>query len=229
MAVALYLSKLATNRELEIQELKRQARTIHRKFLDLDELANILLVYDRNTDLLNAITKEMVNVADQGLKIKPDSEELRSDRLSIRSTEQKIQLLASSPAEPEIPASDQQIYLLKKHFIRAQKLVKELHSTGKIPTDQADDHATRLSQNALLLEVKAYRQQGSQAQAQGETSNAANFFKYAKELLVKSELTFESKTEQIKQVSREISSLYISLPEESENKWAAEAALNLKY
>ncbi|TCS42453.1 hypothetical protein [Reinekea marinisedimentorum] len=223
MAGALYLSKFAADRELALQELNRKARLHHRKIIDLDELIHTLLIYDRNTSLLESMLKEMSATAEQGIKLKPDSEELRSDLLNIRAIEQEVQVLAATPKEPEIPASDQQIFLVKKHFARALKLVRELHNTGKIDPGAASTHSKRLSQNALLLEVKAYRHQGAIARSQGEISNAANFFKHAKELLIKSDLTFDEKTEQIKQVSREISDLYVTHPENKQSE--AEARL----
>jgi hypothetical protein len=73
--------------------------------------------------------------------------------------------------------------------------------------------------NTLLLEVTAYRKQGDEAQEKGETSAAANFYKHAKELIVSSEIKFPEKMDQIKQISRKISGLYITIkPENAEEK-----------
>jgi hypothetical protein len=229
MAGALYLSKFAADRELALQELNRKARLYHRKIIDLDELIHTLLIYDRNTNLLESLVKEMTFLAEQGLKLKPASEELRSDILNISSIEQKIQVLKETQKEAEIPSSDQQIFLMKKHFIRVLKLIKELNTAGKISPNDAKTHSSRLSKNSLLLEVKAYRKQGTLARSQGEISNAANFFKHAKELLIKSDLSFEGKSDQIKEVSHEISDLYVTVPTDEKKQLTSKQAKNHPY
>lgn len=218
MAISLYVSKIAADRQQKDIEFKQKARNLHRKVLDIDEMINTLLIYDRDIGLLTVFKNEMLETTSEGLKLVSQSEILRSDMLNIRTIEQKIEALANNPKPPAIPGSDQQIHLMKKHFYLAVKLLKELQNTGKISSAQGRENTSRLNQNSLILEVKAYRNQGIKARDLGEISNAANFFKYAKELLVQSEQTFEDKTELIKQVSRDISGLYVTLPDESNDQ-----------
>ncbi|TXR53432.1 hypothetical protein [Reinekea thalattae] len=222
MASALLVAKYAAQKEAEFRELKFKARQTHLTIVDLDEICRTLLLYDKDIQLLDYFIKEMRSLIDRALELMPDSESIRGDVLNVRSLEQEVDVLRNSTSEPEIPVSDQQINLMKKHFLRAQKAIKRLAGAGRMPSNRASEQYNRLVQSALLLEVKAYRKQGNIAKNEGDTSSAANFFKHAKELLMKSELNFEGKSELIKKTSNDLSGLYVT-NEDEENDDETEA------
>jgi hypothetical protein len=211
MLGSLYLSKLATDREIQEIEKKKKIRTLRNDLIDIDEILNTLLVYDRDTNLLFTLSKRMQSLIQQGLNLLPSDENLATDLSDLEKINQQIQALSNEPIEPEIPVSDRQIFLMKKHFSRTIRLIKELHTEGLIDELHASNHRARLIRNSLLLEVKAYRSQGDDAREKGETSSAANFYKHAKELLVNSDVKFPEKMDHIKQISRKISGLYITI------------------
>ncbi len=185
--------------------------------VDIDELINTLFIYDKNPDLLEILAKKMKKSIEEGLILLPNNEDLVNDMSDLERIFEKIQGLNETPVDPEIPNSDRQIFLIRKHFARAIRFIKELQMTGEITELEAGTHRVRLMRNALLLEVKAYRKHGDDAKQRGEISSAANYLKHAKELLVSSDLKFPEKTDEIKSVSRAISALYMTIPEHEQS------------
>lgn len=211
---ALYVSKIASNRQEEENEKRRKIRTMRNDLVDTDELINTLIVYDRDPELLTIIADKMEQIIQEGLSLLPNNEELQGDLNALNKTRERIEQLRATPEEPENPGTDRQITLIKKNFSRTIKLLKVIQASGHISELETGQHRTRLIQNSLLLEVRAYQSQGKEAHARGEISTAANFLKHAKELLVNSEIKFKEKTDKIKEVSREISGLYVTHPDD---------------
>ncbi|EAR09628.1 hypothetical protein [Reinekea blandensis] len=212
----LYLSKIASNREQEIMERRRAVRNLRTDLIDIDELIGTLQLYDKNPELLDTMVNQMKSILHRGLQLLPDDESLKQDMDGIEARRQMIQKLQEEPEEPEVPESDRQIYLIKKHFGRTIKMLRQLQSAGDLNELDMSQHQTRLTRQSLMLEVKAYEQHGRNAKKQGDISSAANFFKHAKDLIMHTDLKFDGKTEEIKKISREISNLYVTLPEDED-------------
>jgi hypothetical protein len=156
----------------------------------------------------------MENDISEGLSLIPNSPDLLSEKESLTKIRSQINVLVENPQEPEIPATDRQIFLVKRHFSQSMKLIRELYQKGEIDDISFRIHRSRLMLNSLLLEYKAYVQQAEDSKKKHELSMAANFYKHAKEILTKSELNFPTKTEEIKRMSRAISGLYITHSED---------------
>ncbi len=215
---ALFLTKLGLKRQEDEHEKKRKVRQLRSELVDIDEIVNTLLIYDRNLDLIESLIRYMTEQIQSGLKILPNAEELIQELRDVDHLNNRAQSLLKEPVKPEIPSSDRQIFIIKKHFIRTIKLIKQLHNEGYFDDVTSSDHRSRLSKNTLTLEFRAYILQGDAAQATGETSIAANFYKHAKELMVNSEMRFPERTEHIKEVSKKLSGLYMTLPEEEQKE-----------
>lgn len=206
---ALYVSKLAVKREMEEQNKKRQVRNLRVDLSELEEIISTLLVFDRNPELLNSLLNEMEERIQQGFSIMSESKELDDEQNSLAKLRQSVDELENN-AQPEVPTSDRQIHLMKSHFSRAIRKIREMQASSIVNEADASEHRQRLIKNTLLLEVKAYKRNGDEAKKQNELSTAANYYKYAKELLIGNELKFHEKTEMIKTISKSISSLYVS-------------------
>jgi hypothetical protein len=210
MLGALYVSKLATNKEQAAQMRLRTIRNLRNELVDLDELLHTLLVYDRNVDLLDSLHDRMLTDLNQGLTLLPGSEDLIEDLQALDTMKIQIEQLKVSPLAPEVPKSDRQIFLLKKHFSRASKFIREMTAEGNMDQLTSNIHRIRLQTNSLMLEVSAYRKQGRDAKSRGEINSAASFYKHAKEILVNTELKFDDRLDLVKTISRDISGLYLT-------------------
>lgn len=212
---ALYLSKFAADKEQAELDKKKKIRELRNELVDIDEILNTLLVYDRNPELLNDLCNRMEQLINEGFSLLPNSSELQADLDDLNKIKATIQTLLQQPSPPETPASDRQIFILKKHFARTIRLIKSLQAEGYIDELNSGNHRARLIRNSLMLEVKAYEIQGDQAKEKGEISSAANFYKHAKEMMVDSDLKFPDKINHIQTISKKISGLYITLKDDA--------------
>jgi len=210
MLGALSVSKSATNREQAAQMRRKKIRDLRNELVDIDELLHTLLVYDRNTDLLDSLHDRMLTDLNQGLRLLPDSEDLIEDLQALDTLKAQIEQLKVTPLAPEVPKSDRQIFLLKRHFSRATKFIRDMTAQGDMDQQACEIHRNRLQTSSVMLEVSAYRRQGHDAKERGEIASAANFYKHAKEVLTNTELKFDDRLPLIKTVSREISGLYLT-------------------
>lgn len=214
MIGALYISKIATMREQELQDKRRRVRNLRTDLIDVDELIGTLQFYDRNPDLLSAMVNHMEQIIRDGLELLPDDDSLKQDLEKVAQLRVQINELRETPQDPAIPTTDRQIFLIKKHFGRTIKTLRQLQNSGDLSELDYGNHHARLVRQSLMLEVEAYRQHGLNAKRQGELNSAANFFKHAKDLIIHTDLKFPGKSEEIKRVSREISNLYVTMPDE---------------
>ena len=219
---SLFVTKLSLKYQEDESKKKQRARELRTELVDVDEIVNTLMIYDRNLELIEVLLRYMTDRIQAGLKLLPNSEELLQELKDVDQLNARAQSLLKEPARPETPSSDRQIFLVKKHFARAIKFIRELQAEGYFDDMASSDHRARLTQNALLLEVEAYQVQGEGAQASGDVSSAANFYKHAKEMLVNSELRFPEKSDYIKEISRKISGLYVTMPNNDEAEGAKE-------
>lgn len=214
MVGALYMAKKATNRELELQKRRNRIREIRSELADIDELLQTLLLYDRDVNLLYNLINRMSNDISEGLKLIPNSPDLLEEKESMLKIQAKINELSESPQEPDVPSSDRQIFLVKRHFSQTLKLIRDFYQKGDIDENSFRNHRNRLMLNAIMLEFKAYMRQAEDAKAVNDLGMAANFYKHAKDILHKSDVNFPNKNEEIKRVSKEISGLYITHEED---------------
>lgn len=217
MGGALYMAKKASLKEEEILRKKHRIRDIRNEIVDLDELLHTLMVYDKNPELLDTLLEQMFRDIEEGLTLLPDSPDLLQDLAALEPLKAQINEIRELTPSPETPNSDRQIFLMKKHFSLTLKFIRTLHSKGELDDLSARTHRERLMRNAVLHEVHAYVNQGNAAKAEHELSMAANLFKHAKEVLVKTEVDIPSKNEEIKRISKMISGLFQTLPEDKEH------------
>lgn len=210
IAGGLYLSRLATVKQMEEQELKARLRQRRQRLAELEELYSTLMVYDRNPDLLRALQAILRRDAETMLNIAPDDPTCQRDMDYYEGLSNDIDQLGELENNPETPTSDRQINLIKRHFSRTMKVIRALINRGEITELEGHDHLARLKRNILLLEVEAYKLQGVRAKQNGDLSSAAAYFKHAKDMLMATDIVFESKNQNIKTISRMIAGLYSS-------------------
>jgi hypothetical protein len=210
IAGGLYMSRVATAREQEAQALKARLRKLRSQQTQYEELLSTLLVYDRDPDLLHLIQQNLVEESQSLLAMDPGNVDSQHDVTYYQSLAEEIDNLGEKAHQPEIPSSDRQINLMKRHFGRAMKWIRTLNARGLISEAESHDHLNRLMRNSLLLEVEAYKVQGLNARDQNDLSAASSYYKHAKDLLIHSDVQLRDKPQQIKKISQLISGLYDS-------------------
>lgn len=206
----LYISRMATIKQMEEQELKARLRQRRLRQGEIEELFSTLMIYDRNPDLLGALQALMAHEAEVMLDMAPNDPACRRDLEYYQGLADDIEQLGDRVNQPETPTSDRQINIIKRHFGRTMKLIRALMNRSEMSELVGHDHLARLKRNTLLLEVEAYKLQGQRAKDNHDTSSAAAYFKHAKDMLIASDIAFDGKSKQIKTISRMIAGLYSS-------------------
>lgn len=206
----LYMSRVATQKEQEAQAIKARLRQLRSQQTQYEELFSTLMVYDRDPDLLHLIQQNLLEEAESLLAIDPSNQDSQRDVAYYQSLADDISSLGEKAHQPEIPSSDRQINLMKRHFGRAMKWVRALNGRGLISEMECHEYLARLTRNSLMLEVEAYKRQGLEARDQHDLSAASSFYKHAKDLLIHSDIHLNDKPQQIKKISQLISGLYDS-------------------
>ncbi|WP_157599993.1 hypothetical protein [Saccharospirillum impatiens] len=206
----LYMSRVATQREQEALAIKARLRQLRAQQTQYEELFSTLMIYDRDPDLLYLIQQNLAEESENLLAIDPTNQDSQRDVAYYQSLAEDIGSLGDKAHQPEIPSSDRQINLMKRHFGRAMKWVRTLNARGLISEIDSHEHLARLNRNSLMLEVEAYKRQGLEARDQNDLSAASSFYKHAKDLLIHSDIQINDKSQQIKKISRLISGLYDS-------------------
>lgn len=224
MAGGLYLSRLATLRQTEDEELKQRMRQRRTRQSEVEELFDTLMVYDRNPALLMHLQGMLVEDAEALVELAP-REQHSHERLDYyKGLERTIDELGELADNPETPSSDRQLHLMKRHFGRTMKLIRTRVEQLAMSDSDSRNHLERLRRRTLELEADAYKQQGLNARTNGDLSTAAAYYKHAKDMLINSEISYDEKTEQIRKLSRMISGLYTSEFDEPEDETAEDEA-----
>lgn len=206
----LYISRLATQKQIEQQELRALLRQRRARLGEIEELFQTLLIYDRNPSLLNALHRVLLNEAEALAEMVPNDATSERDLTYYQELAKSVRQLGDLTDNPEIPISDRQINLIKRHFARTMKLIRLMAARGEMNEFEAPEHIKRLIRNTLMLEVEAYKHQGLTAKHNADYSSAASYFKHAKDLLTHTEILMDDKNQHIRTISRMISGLYSS-------------------
>jgi hypothetical protein len=204
----LYASKSANRKEENVRLMRRKSRDLQNDLADNHELLHTLMLYDCNTDLLESLHSRMLTDFNQGLRLLPSNGDFNGDLEAFNTFKIQIEQLRDNPVAPAIPSSDRQIFLLKKHFTKAITLLGQMKYQGDIDERASDVHRVRLRINSLLLEVSAYHKQGDDAKAEGDVDSAGRFYKYSKDILIKTELRFDDRNPLMQVLSSKITTLY---------------------
>lgn len=114
---------------------------------------------------------------------------------------------AQSKVAPKLE-SDREISLAKKTCAKASKILRVASTKNIITNDNCKVMRNALRRRLLDLEVDFHENKGDSA---GEKSNPAvanNHYKFAKKLLIESDLTFDGKTDRIKAITEKAQALF---------------------
>lgn len=220
----LYISRLAHEREVEDSERREALRVKRSRQHKVEELFDTLMSYDRNPELLMHLQVMLVEDAQSLVELTPEDTHAKERLQYYQDLERTIEALGTNANQPITPTSDREIMLMKRHFNRTAKLIKQRIAEGLLTEGEADVHLERLRRRTLELEAEAYKYQAVQARENGDLALAAAYYKHAKDMLINSDIHYEHKTEQIRKLSRLIAGLYTSEFEEPDAKEEAEAS-----
>ncbi len=104
--------------------------------------------------------------------------------------------------------SDQEINQAKRTFSRTSKILRAALDKKLISGHGCVSMRNALKRRTLDLQVDAYERLGDAAGERKDPAIAANYYKFAKKLLIESELKFEGKNERVRDISKKTQTLF---------------------
>ena len=215
LAVGLWLSKNASNKQEDALKTKARVRKMRQLAVDIEEMLDTLKKYDGDTDLQVSILSYLISDTEKRLQLDPSNEETKTDLLRLKDAHSKAE--GSSGGRASIPHNDRQLAIMRRHLSKTIKLIRHMLNKGFISETDAQEHVHRLKLLALNSEVEAYLVQGDRCRENDDNLTAASYYKHAKETLLSSSIQFDGKTKEIKRISKLISGIYSSNPNEDDD------------
>lgn len=213
------MSNQASKKQQQKVQDKARIRKLKQLAVDVEEVLGTLRHYKTDPELLKLVCNYLIGETERRIQIDSENAEALADMERVRAIYADLENLKDGKGGV-IPANDRQIAIMKRHFIKTMKLVKHMSAKSTINEMEAQEHIRTLRHLMLRLEVDAYMSQAEKARLNEDNMTAGNLFKHAKEILVASEVGYDGKTEEIKNISKKIASLYTtvdSLKDKSES------------
>ncbi|EAT13358.1 hypothetical protein HF888_07670 [Bermanella marisrubri] len=97
--------------------------------------------------------------------------------------------------------NDNEINHAKRIFSKASKYIKSAANRKLLGQGEANTMRTSMKRRMLDLQVSAYERLGDEAGERSDPATATNYYKYAKKLLIETNLTFDGKIEWVRKIS----------------------------
>lgn len=182
------------NREQAL--LNRKIRTYT---LLINEMWDVIMAvpnYIMAPDILEALIeqhKRLIHKRDS-LTPQPDTQKL------LEEADEFLSKAAAIPTKDRLE-SDSEINLCKKTFAKASKVLRAAAGRKEISPQIAVNMRNSMRLKLLHMEVDTYVAKGIAAGQNNDPMTAATFYKYAKKLLIESDLKFEGKVEKVREIS----------------------------
>lgn len=104
--------------------------------------------------------------------------------------------------------SDAEINQAKRAFAQSSKLLRAAHKKRMISGQACNIMRNTLRKKILDLEVDVHEKLGDKAGAKNDPAVATNHYKFAKKLLIESDLKFEGKNERVREITKKTQILF---------------------
>jgi hypothetical protein len=174
-------------------------RNIRHCTLLMNELWDVMQAvpnYIMAPDILEALIEQYKRLVHKRDSFKPNPE---TQKLLDEADEFLIKAKAI-PSKDKLE-SDSEINLCKKTFAKASKVLRAAAGRKEISPQIALNMRNSMRMKLLHMEVDTYVSKGISAGQNNDPMTAATFYKYAKKLLIESDLKFEGKVERVREIS----------------------------
>lgn len=208
------LARYSSVKQQEDLERRQRARALKQRIDEVAEISGVLLRYDGNPALMQAVTEFRIREIKRRLEYLQEADsdgELQTAQAFLENLPETL-----SERRPLLPTTDHDINHMKRYLFKAIKLVKLIQANGYVLEADMDTHARRLRILVLKTEVNAYVQQARQLLKEEDRISAASHFKHAKEILVASNISFPERSSMIKRISKMIWGIYSTQQDDDE-------------
>ena len=202
LAVFIFIQRMSQKEKLKRAQELRAKRMLGR-IEEIWELTDKTATLIDAPDILDTLFTFYLNLVRERDQLTDNSD---SSNLISRVDELKSRLSAIKIANQL--NSDAEINHSKKIFAQVSKILRSSHNKKLINGQACNVMRTHLRRRILDLEVDAHERMGDAAGERGDPAIATNHYKYAKKLLIESDLKFEGKNEKVRELTHKTQVLF---------------------
>ena len=202
LGVFIFLHRLSL-KEKEKRQLESKAKRIMTRAEEIWEVIDSTSGYINSPDIFDALLAYYsYQIRQRDLLVNPDDTQ---DYLA--KVDEFKGKLNSIKVRHEL-ASDAEINQAKRAFAQTSKLLRAAHKKRMINGQACNTMRNTLRRKILDLEVDAHEKLGDNAGEKNDPAVATNHYKYAKKLLIESDLKFEGKNERVREITKKTQILF---------------------
>lgn len=196
ITVGLFYAQRISQKNREEALLNQKIRHSTLLINELWDVMQAVPNYIMAPDILEALLeqyKRLIHKRDS-LRPSPDTQKL------LEEADEFLSRASAIPSKDKLE-SDSEINLCKKTFAKASKVLRAAAGRKEISPQIALNMRNSMRLKLLHMEVDTYVNKGISAGQNNDPMTAATFYKYAKKLLIESDLKFEGKIERVREIS----------------------------
>lgn len=190
-------------KEKEKRQVEQKAKRILARSEEIWEIIEITSGYINSPDIFDGLlTYYSHQIRQRDLMISPDDTNEYLSRVdAFKSKLSAIQIKAEL-------SNDNEINQAKRAFSQASKLLRAAQKNRMITGQAYISMRNTLRKRILDLEVDIHEKMGDRAGAKNDPAVAANHYKFAKKLLIESDLKFEGKNQRVRDITHKTQVLF---------------------
>jgi len=202
MGVLLFAHRLSQKDKLN-RQIKTQAKRMLHRADEIWEIAEATAGLIYSPDILEALMDYYI------YQIRRREEMLSMDDTEdlIHAAEEFKNKQTKGSVKSELK-TDQEINSAKRVFSRTSKILRTALDKKLISGQSCVSMRNALKRRLLDLQVDAYERLGDSAGERGDPAIATNYYKFAKKLLIESDLKFEGKNERVRNITHKTQTLF---------------------
>lgn len=202
LAVFIFLHRLSL-KEKEKRQLEQKAKRILNRAEEIWDIIGTASGYINTPDIFDALLAYYsYQIKQRDVMINPDD-----TQEYLAKVDEFKGKLNSIQVKHEL-ASDAEINVAKRSFSQASKLLRAAHKKRMINGQACNSMRNTLRRKILELEVDTHERLGDAAGEKNDPAVATNHYKYAKKLLIESDLKFEGKNERVRNITQKTQVLF---------------------
>lgn len=192
-----------SNKDKEFKKSQRQAKQYTIRADDTWDTAEKITEFIQAPDIVDALMDYFCDLIQRREQIYPmdDTQQLLQDAQSF-----KEQFKNRSPKN-EL-TSDKEINSAKRTFTKTSKILRAALNKKLLAGQSYLNMRRTMKMRILTLEVQCHENLGTAAAERNDPAIATNHFKYAKKLLIESDLKFEGKNEWVRDITNKNQAMF---------------------
>ncbi len=208
---ALYVVRLAQNRQQQFLLLQRRISTLKRRINNTENVIDGLMRLDEQPELLKVLCQTLLSECQQLSSLNPDAFGVGGMTLKADQIKQQLQQLDSPEQKRQCStsfSSDREIVVAKGCIADVMAIIKRLYQFKKLTVTKYNSLMQRLLALHLYVNVNSHVQYADSATERKDKITALSYYRRAQEMLNSSNVQEKEKFHKYSQINEKIEALF---------------------